>query len=567
MPEAADLQAVEAELTSNGRSHSDFYVPIVRAIVELGGRARKSAVVAKARELLEGILTRGQLDYLERNGRFGWARRDLRAAGLVDGERGYWQLTPLGRLYAEVHASDPLEISVDIPESAEPARSTAQTESVPASSTRAYEVPLLEVLASGASNKSEILSQLGERIGLQLLPGDERLNPSGMKLWIFRASWALSNLGKAGYAENPSLGQWGITDAGRERLRLEREAWRIDAFGASTAKVRVEGDAPPRATAAPTDAWDEQAWLRLRTRISKSVLDALARRLRPDLGASPDIAVPRNVILYGPPGTGKTFVATQVARALVGSESEERLSIVQFHPSYAYEDFVQGLRPDLKQTQLRYELHKGPFLRMAEAAAQQPDELFVLVIDEINRGDPARIFGELLYALEYRNEAVDLALGGELVVPPNLFVIGTMNSVDRSVALVDYALRRRFGFIRVDPSPEVVSAVRREGLLREIGPYVLERFNHWLVARLGREYALGHSFFISPSVPDEADDAFERIWRNDVYPLLEEYFFGDEDGLKEAGSVWYELVDTERKRLRTVQSEAEADEQAESDAD
>src|SRR6185436_11932230 len=103
-----------------------------------------------------------------------------------------------------------------------------------------------------------------------------------------------------------------------------------------------------------------------------------------------------------------------------------------------------------------------------EANAEQ-DRVFVLIIDEINRGDPARIFGELLYALEYRNREVELASGGPLIVPPNLVVIGTMNSVDRSVALVDYALRRRFSFLRVDPNPAVIAHVRRTGLLGESG--------------------------------------------------------------------------------------------------
>ena len=280
--------------------------------------------------------------------------------------------------------------------------------------------------------------------------------------------------------------------------------------------------------------------------------------MRPDLGPTPDQKIARNVILYGPPGTGKTYIARAVAQALTGDvqvSEDERFRLVQFHPSYAYEDFVQGLRPDLKQTSLRYELQQGPFLRIARDAAQEPDAFYVLLIDEINRGDPARIFGELLYALEYRDEPVTLPLGGELIVPSNLIIIGTMNSVDRSVALVDYALRRRFGFVRIDPDPGVIATVRGSGLLAEAGPMVLEKFNKWLGQRLDREHVLGHSFFLTPAIPNDADDAFDRLWRLDIHPLLEEYFFGDEDGLAEATKQWSQIVAAEREARAQVEAE------------
>jgi 5-methylcytosine-specific restriction protein B len=155
----------------------------------------------------------------------------------------------------------------------------------------------------------------------------------------------------------------------------------------------------------------------------------------------------------------------------------------------------------------------------------------VLIVDEINRGDPARIFGELLYALEYRGDPIELASGGELTVPPNLVILGTMNSVDRSVALVDYALRRRFAFVRFDPDPEAVPSTRLGELL--------EVFNEWLVSQLDAEHAVGHSFFLNPALAKlPPDEAALRIWSHDVRPLLEEYFFGQPDRIKDAAAVW-----------------------------
>jgi 5-methylcytosine-specific restriction protein B len=186
-------------------------------------------------------------------------------------------------------------------------------------------------------------------------------------------------------------------------------------------------------------------------------------------------------------------------------------------------------------------LHQGPFLQVCKAAEADPDRFHVLIIDEINRGDPARIFGELLYALEYRGEEIDLAGGGSLVVPANLVVIGTMNSVDRSVALVDHALRRRFAFVRVDPNPEAIPSPRLGALLGQ--------FNDWIAAQLDIEHAIGHSVFLNSALSKlSVDQAIERVWDHDVRPLLEEYFFAQPDRLKAAEAEWSRLrLETEEE--------------------
>jgi len=539
-----DLDAVEETLASSSSSHRPFYVPILRAIDSLGGSALKREVVRKARSLLEHHLNEKQLDYIEAKSRYGWARLTLRKNGLVEGEYGTWALTDLGRRYLSRHASDPIGIDVEIPESDEPRRSAIPTESVKATSYDGFHVPILETLAQGLTQKGQVFEAMLGRIAPSLLPGDRRKMPNGLEVWAYRSSWALTSLGQNGEAQNTGVGLWTITDAGRRRLEREAKSWDIGSFQNSKAKVQREEDSGKPGGPPPLpEPWDLRRWKGLAPSLPRTTFEHLTARLRPDLGPTPDSDrhVARNVILYGPPGTGKTHVAKLVAQALAPEDQQgetDRVCLVQFHPSYAYEDFVQGLRPDLKETELRYELERGPFLRIAEAAAQDPDAFHVLIIDEINRGDPARIFGELLYALEYRNEPVVLPLGGQLRVPPNLVIVGTMNSVDRSVALVDYALRRRFGFVRVDPDSSVIGAVHREGLLGEAGPSVLSEINRWLTRVLDREHALGHSFFINPGLDPDDERVFERIWALDVAPLLEEYFHGEADRLREARKVW-----------------------------
>ncbi len=165
-----------------------------------------------------------------------------------------------------------------------------------------------------------------------------------------------------------------------------------------------------------------------------------------------DLQEKRQVIFYGPPGTGKTYVAREIAKQckLNGGDFE----IVQFHPSYSYEDFVQGFRPKLINEQPGFELIDGPLRRIADKARNNPDATFILIIDELNRGNVAKVFGELYFLLEYRDEDVRLQYGGDgrgFSLPSHLWFICTMNTADRSIALMDAALRRRFYFAPFSP--------------------------------------------------------------------------------------------------------------------
>ena len=245
----------------------------------------------------------------------------------------------------------------------------------------------------------------------------------------------------------------------------------------------------------------------------------------------------KQVIFQGPPGTGKTYVAQALAKHLAGSE--DRVTLVQFHPSYAYEDFVRGYRPTLLQGgQPGFELQDGPLLRAAEQARRDGDEKHFLIIDEINRGNLAKVFGELYYLLEYREEGVTLqyrrADEETFSLPSNLYIIGTMNTADRSIALVDLALRRRFYFVEFHPDVEPVKGVLRRWLkstglshMKWVAD-VVEKANMKL--EHDRHAAIGPSYFMKPGLDKKA---VKRIWKHSVLPYIEERLFGDEDVMQE----------------------------------
>jgi 5-methylcytosine-specific restriction protein B len=175
----------------------------------------------------------------------------------------------------------------------------------------------------------------------------------------------------------------------------------------------------------------------------------------------------RQLIYYGPPGTGKTYIAQELARHVT---DKENVKLVQFHPAYSYEDFFEGFRPrgESGGQMQGFSLKAGPLRRMVDKAAENPSSAYVLIIDEINRGNLPKIFGELYFLLEYRDQAIDLMYSPDSAepfsLPKNIYVIGTMNTADRSIALVDTALRRRFAFLPLHPSEEPTSGILRRWL-------------------------------------------------------------------------------------------------------
>ncbi|HEU5118255.1 MAG TPA: AAA family ATPase [Isosphaeraceae bacterium] len=279
------------------------------------------------------------------------------------------------------------------------------------------------------------------------------------------------------------------------------------------------------------------------------------------------------VILYGPPGTGKTYWAERTAlelasyswfgkpfeeltegeRAeLVGSpKSNGAVRMVSFHPAYGYEDFIEGYRPELHEGRMTFSLRDGIFKQLCQDAEAQPDRQFYLIIDEINRGDIPRIFGELLTAIEKdkRGKSVLLPMSrAAFQVPPNVLLIGTMNTADRSIALIDTALRRRFGFVELMPDASLLAGTRIADI--PLGPW-LEALNRRICEHVGRDarnLQVGHSYLMESGKPIKDVARFFRVVRDEIIPLLEEYCYEDFDALH--AILGGGLVDLQNRMIR-----------------
>ena len=275
--------------------------------------------------------------------------------------------------------------------------------------------------------------------------------------------------------------------------------------------------------------------------LEESRLSAILDRLR----------VKKNLILQGPPGTGKTWLAKRLAFALIGRRSDRRVRPFQFHPNLSYEDFVRGWRPSANG---KLDLVDGPFLKAINDSKDDPSNSYVVVIEEINRGNPAQIFGEMLTLLEADKRSAEEALtlsyqrdpNERVYIPPNLHVIGTMNLADRSLALVDLALRRRFAFFDLEPA---LNESWRDWVHQQCGipsDFLTEisqrigSLNDQIAADLylGRQFCIGHSFFVpKPGEPIAAPkEWFIQVVETEITPLLGEYWFDRPDKADEAKS-------------------------------
>ncbi|OUJ73343.1 AAA family ATPase [Hymenobacter crusticola] len=294
----------------------------------------------------------------------------------------------------------------------------------------------------------------------------------------------------------------------------------------TTDTTEVEEPAPSYGTppsAAPYDRATALAELFISEEKLDSALAALQRR--------------RNLILQGPPGTGKTFLARRLAWLELGATDSYRVELVQFHPSYSYEDFVQGFRPDGKGT---FRLTPGVLLDFCRKATADPERPYFLLIDEINRGNLSRIFGELLLLLEADKRgpahAVRLpyaaATEPRFFVPENVFVIGTMNTADRSLAPLDYALRRRFAFVGLEPEfgVRLQEALTATGVPAMVIQRLLTRLTELNCAiaddpELGPDFQIGHSYFCQPPAdPNAAEAWLTLILEQEIAPLLDDYW-------------------------------------------
>lgn len=240
----------------------------------------------------------------------------------------------------------------------------------------------------------------------------------------------------------------------------------------------------------------------------------------------------KNIILQGAPGVGKTFAARRLAWSMMGEKDDSRIEFVQFHQNYSYEDFMMGYKPVEDGFELKY----GIFYRFCQKAANQPDKEFFFIIDEINRGNMSKIFGELLMLIEkdYRGTKMTLAYNGlPFSVPKNLYIIGMMNTADRSLAMIDYALRRRFSFFEIEPGFDSQGFISyQNGLNSETLDELISKvkeLNRKIAAdkSLGRGFCIGHSYFCGRDVC--TDEWLHSVVDYDILPMLSEYWFDDEN--------------------------------------
>lgn len=263
--------------------------------------------------------------------------------------------------------------------------------------------------------------------------------------------------------------------------------------------------------------------------------EATAAQLAPSLHMEPSALARigrvlqgrRQVVFYGPPGTGKTYVARKLAAAIAGTEAADAVRLVQFHPSYAYEDFFEGFRPAPTSDGPAFTLQSGPLRELAKSAKESPDQPHFLVIDEMNRGNLAKVFGELYFLLEYRDQEVRLQYSPAkgFTLPDNLYIIGTMNTTDRSIGLIDAAIRRRFAFVEFHPEVSPVEGVlerflAERGATSEVAD-LLGRLNTMIGER---DLRIGPSYVMRPSAFEPG--GLEDIWDFDILPLLLEHFHG-----------------------------------------
>nr|WP_062341297.1 AAA family ATPase [Herbidospora sakaeratensis] len=327
--------------------------------------------------------------------------------------------------------------------------------------------------------------------------------------------------------------EWKPTSLSREKLPEEAKA-KLKAVMTVTELTKV-------IAALATDAGlDEQVSDELLTEdetrdvivphIAQETADALLMPLDWLQETADLLAAKGQLILYGPPGTGKTYLATKLGEALAGPD---RTRLVQFHPSYGYEDFIEGFRPRLENGVLAFDLVPGPLKQAAKLAGEEPDRPLVLIIDEINRANLAKVFGELYYLLEYRGHSITLQYSPDdpFDLPKNVFVIGTMNTVDRSVALVDAAMRRRFAFRALAPNKPPIAGLLDRWLKGNGLPPLAARLLDEINRRLNDpDRAIGPSYLMRKEVG--TGHGLRLIWASEILPLLEDQLYGDVDDVE-----------------------------------
>ncbi len=247
----------------------------------------------------------------------------------------------------------------------------------------------------------------------------------------------------------------------------------------------------------------------------------------------------KQIILYGSPGTSKTYFAKGISYSI--AEKNENIAFVQFHPSYSYEDFIEGIFPqkDEKNNQIYFEIKSKIFKTLCKKAENTPQENFVIIIDEINRADLSKVFGEVFSALEYRKEEVKLLYTSEpFIIPNNLYIIGTMNTLDKSTVDIDFAFMRRFKFIEIAPDKDIlIEILKSNNVDKELQRKIITTFE-----LIQEHFSLGHAYF--KDIKTEED--LIQLWNNQLSFLLMEYFTGlRKDIFNKIRTIYWETLELE----------------------
>lgn len=361
----------------------------------------------------------------------------------------------------------------------------------------------------------------------------EKKSDSGVIFILNDIDWARNYLNYEGFLSNDTpKGIWGLNDLGKKIIIDDNLAGQIVAKWIRIKNAKRKGTPIPDIDLSPYYKYREKSYtadnflrdVYMSETKYKSLVALLLKK--------------KNIILQGAPGVGKTFVAKRLAYSIMGEKDTERVMLVQFHQSYSYEDFIMGYRP----TEKGFDIHKGAFYDFCKKATDDNENDYYCIIDEINRGNLNKIFGELFMLLEAdkRGEEVQLLYKDEkFSVPPNLYLIGTMNTADRSLAMLDYALRRRFSFFDMPPGFDT------EGFHAYQNDLANEKFDHVIrcvkelndtIAKdetLGEGFCIGHSYFCGLTPEELNDEALSSIVEYDIIPLLKEYWFDEPAKVRE----------------------------------
>ena len=394
--------------------------------------------------------------------------------------------------------------------------------------------PVIDTLykMGGKGKRPDIHQKIIEDYGIT----DDELkvvNSTGIAKVLNDIDWARNYLVYEGFIDKNEGGVWSLTDLGKTIIITDELASKLTAkwIKIKTAEREhryiPEIDLSPYYVCRENDAQNSNIPYTKEDFLSQVYMEAERYDTLVAL-----LQNKKNLILQGAPGVGKTFVAKRLACSMMGEKDESRIEFIQFHQNYSYEDFIMGYRPDGSDFKLSY----GIFYRFCQTAANHPDKEFFFIIDEINRGNMSKIFGELLMLIEkdYRGTKATLAYSGlPFSVPKNLYIIGMMNTADRSLAMIDYALRRRFSFFEIEPG------FSSEGFMNYQKTFENETFNA-LIAQikilnkeitedksLGRGFQIGHSYFCGREERGVDEEWMRSVVEFDILPMLSEYWFDE----------------------------------------